>query len=48
MRDIIERPPQRDDPAPPLWRRIAWFTGLALAGVLSTAGIAFALKLLLR
>ena len=48
MRDIIERPPHEGDPLPPLWKRVAWFAGLAIVGAGSTAAIAYALRLLLR
>ena len=36
------------EPLPPLWKRVAWFAGLAITGALSTAAIAYALRLLLR
>jgi hypothetical protein len=45
MRTIIEPPPKR---LPPLWKRMAWFGGLAVTGALSAAAIAYALRLLLR
>ena len=48
MRGIIEPPPDRSEPLPPLWKRLLWFGGLAITGALSTAAIAYALKLLLR
>jgi hypothetical protein len=32
----------------PLWRRLAWFFGLALASSAVTAVVAYALKALLR
>ena len=48
MRDIIERPPREDEPLGPLWKRVAWFAGLAIVGAASTAAIAYALRLLLR
>ncbi len=32
----------------PLWRRLAWFFGLALASSAATAAAAYALKALLR
>ncbi len=31
----------------PLWRKLAWFAGLAAAGLLVTAGAAYALRALL-
>jgi hypothetical protein len=48
MRAIIEPPPAPGDPAPPLWKRLAWFAGLSVTGALSCAAIAYVLKLLLR
>lgn len=48
MRDIIERPPAPGDALPPLWKRLAWFAGLAITGAASCAAIAYALKMLLR
>ncbi|MEO8115152.1 MAG: hypothetical protein ABI655_12265 [Phenylobacterium sp.] len=48
MRAIIERPPDPDAPLAPLWRRLAWFLGLAVAAALATAGFAYLLKALLR
>ena len=48
MRDIIERPPEPGVALPPLWKRLAWFGGLAITGAASCAAIAYALKLLLR
>jgi len=48
MRDIIERPPDPGDALPPLWKRLAWFAGLAVTGAASCAVIAYALRLLLR
>ena len=48
MRAIIEPPPQPGTELPPLWKRLAWFGGLAVTGAASCAGIAYALRLLLR
>lgn len=48
MRDIIEPPPDADAPPPPLWKRLAWFAGLALTGAASCAAIAYVLRTLLR
>jgi hypothetical protein len=48
MRTIIEPPPEAGQPLAPLWKRLAWFAGLALTGALSCAAIAYALRLLLR
>jgi hypothetical protein len=47
MPDIIERPPDRDAPAGPLWRRLAWFVAIAFAAASSTALVAYGLKALL-
>lgn len=40
-------PPEPDGPQRPLARRLAWFAGLALAGAVTTATLAYALKALL-
>lgn len=48
MRDIIERPPEPGEPLAPLWKRLAWFFGLAIAAALSTAAVSYLLKALLR
>ena len=48
MPGIIEPPPEPGAPSPPLWKRLAWFGGLAVTGALSCAAIAYALRLLLR
>jgi hypothetical protein len=48
MRAIIERPPEPGAPLAPLWQRLAWFFGLALAAMLTTAAAAYALRALLR
>ncbi len=48
MRDIIEPPPEPGAPLDPLWKRLAWFFGLAVLAALSTAGVAYLLKALLR
>jgi hypothetical protein len=44
---IIEGPPEPDATRAPLWRRLAWFIGLALAAALVTALVAYGLKALL-
>lgn len=47
MPAIIEPPPEPGAPLPPLWRRMAWFFGIAIASTLVTAVVAYALKALL-
>ncbi len=47
MRDIIERPPEPGAPRGPLWKRIGWFVGLAVASTVVTALVAYGLKALL-
>jgi hypothetical protein len=47
MPAIIEGPPAPDAPPAALWRRLAWFVGIALASALVTATVAYALKALL-
>jgi hypothetical protein len=47
MPAIIEGPPPPGAPSPPLWRRLAWFFGLAVAGAVVTALTAYGLKALL-
>ncbi len=47
MKAIIEGPPEPGAPARPLWRRLAWFVGLAGAAALATAAVAYGLKALL-
>jgi hypothetical protein len=48
VRAIIEGPPKPGDPAPPLWKRLAWFAGLALAAAAATTLVAYGLEALLR
>jgi hypothetical protein len=48
VRAIIEPPPEPGAPLPPLWKRLAWFVGLAVLGAGATAAVAYALRLLLR
>lgn len=48
MRAIIEPPPEPGDALPPLLKRLAWFAGLSFTGAASCAGIAYALRMLLR
>ncbi len=47
MPDIIEQPPEPGAPIPPLWKRLAWFVGLAVAGSSITALAAYGMKALL-
>lgn len=48
MRAIIEPPPPPGAPLAPLWRRLGWFFGLALAAMLATVVVAYGLRALLR
>lgn len=48
MRAIIEPPPEPGEPPPSLKTRLVWFVGLAVAGSLATAAVAYLLKALLR
>jgi hypothetical protein len=48
MPAIIEPPPEPGEPQGPLWKRLAWFFGLAIAATLATAAVAYGLKALLR
>ena len=43
MPAIIEGPPEAED-GRPLWRKLAWFAGLAVAGAAATAAVAYALR----
>ncbi len=47
MRAIIEPPPGPDWTPPALWKRLAWFAGIALASVGVTALVAYGMKALL-
>lgn len=47
MRAIIEPPPEPGAPRAPLWKRLAWFLGLAVASALAAALLAYGLKALL-
>jgi hypothetical protein len=47
MRLIIE-PPEPSAPLAPLWRRLSWFVGLAIAAALASAVVAYTLKALLH
>ena len=46
MPAIIEGPPDADD-GRPVWRKLAWFVGLAAAGAAATAAVAYALRALI-
>ena len=48
MRAIIEPPPEPGAPLAPLWKRLGWFFGLAIAAMVGTAAVAYALRALLR
>ena len=48
MRAIIEGPPEPGDRPGPLWKRLAWFAGLAVCAMTGTAIVAYALRALLR
>ena len=48
MPAIIEPPPETGAPSGPLWKRLAWFVGLAAASMSATAVVAYGLKALLR
>jgi hypothetical protein len=39
-------PPESDETSGPLWRRLAWFAGLAVAAAAVTAVAAYALRAL--
>jgi hypothetical protein len=47
MPAIIEGPPEPGTPLPPLWKRLAWFVGLAVSATAATALTAYAMKALL-
>lgn len=49
MAAIIEPvgPPGPDEPQGPLWRRLLWFAGLALGGLIAVGIVAYGLKALL-
>jgi hypothetical protein len=47
MPAIIEGPPEPGAPQAPLWRRLAWFVGIAIASVTIVAAAAYGLKALL-
>jgi hypothetical protein len=47
MPAIIEGPPEPGQPTQPLWKRLAWFVGLAVGAAVATAIVAYAMKALL-
>ena len=47
MRAIIEPPPEPGAPLPPLWKRLAWFVGLAVGASAATAAVAYGLRALI-
>ncbi|HXQ15066.1 MAG TPA: hypothetical protein VN814_10640 [Caulobacteraceae bacterium] len=47
MPAISEGPPRADAPPRPLWKRLAWFVGIAVAASLATVLAAAALEALL-
>jgi len=36
---------RRDDPGSPLWKRLAWFVGLWIAGVVVVSAVGYLIKL---
>ena len=48
MRAIIEGPPEPGVTPGPLWKRVAWFFGIALCAMGGTAIVAYGLRALLR
>lgn len=48
MRAIIEGPPEPGAPQAPLWKRLAWFAGIAFGAMAATAIVAYGLRALLR
>ena len=47
MSAIIEGPPAPNAPRQPLWKRLAWFVGIAVCASLATALVAMGLEALL-
>ena len=48
MPAIIEPPPEPGAPLPPLWKRLAWFVGLAVSASRATGRVAYGLRALLK
>ena len=44
MPTIIEGPPEPGDPPRPLWSKLAWFAGLAVASSLAVAVVAYGMR----
>lgn len=44
---VIIEPPEPGAPLAPLWKRLAWFLGLAVSGTIGVAIVAYGLKALL-
>ncbi|HYE47614.1 MAG TPA: hypothetical protein VEA44_17745 [Caulobacter sp.] len=47
MPDIIEGPPEPDEPPAPWPSRLKWFVLLALGGLIATAAVAYGLRAML-
>ncbi|CAN5883196.1 hypothetical protein BH11PSE1_BH11PSE1_23480 [soil metagenome] len=47
MPGIIEPPPEPGAPLAPLWKRLSWFGGIAVASMLVVAMVAYGMKALL-
>lgn len=47
MPTIIEGPPEPGAAEPPLWRKLAWFVGLGVAGSAAVALAAYGLRALI-
>jgi len=44
---VIIEPPEPGAPLAPLWKRLAWFLGLAAFGTVAVAIVAYGLKAML-
>lgn len=47
MPAIIDPPPEPGAPLAPLWKRLAWFVGIAVASTLAVAIVAYGMKAVL-